>query len=181
MSSASPAVAAAEKSPLACDLVCEGGGVKGVGLAGAYSVLEEKGYTIENVAGTSAGAITAALIAAGYSASELHDVVFGMDFEQFLDEGWEDRVPLLGKASSVLLDTGIYEGNVFREWIAALLKKQNVETFGDLRTGDADPRYAHKLQVIASDVTARQLLVLPRTPRCSGSSRTSWTSRSPSG
>ena len=24
-----------------CDLVCEGGGVKGIGLAGAFSVLEE--------------------------------------------------------------------------------------------------------------------------------------------
>ncbi len=162
MSSANPAVAAAQKSPLACDLVCEGGGVKGVGLAGAFSVLEERGYTIENVAGTSAGAITAALIAAKYDASELRDIVFGMDFEQFLDEGWEDRIPGVGKAASVLLDTGIYEGDVFREWIADLLEKHNVETFGDLRTGDADPRYAHKLQVIASDVTARQLLVLPR-------------------
>jgi len=44
----------------AVDLVCEGGGVKGIGLAGAYSVLEEHGYQPNNVAGTSAGAITAA-------------------------------------------------------------------------------------------------------------------------
>ena len=49
------------------DLVCEGGGVKGIGLAGAYAALEEHGYKPQNVAGTSAGAITAALIAAGYT------------------------------------------------------------------------------------------------------------------
>ena len=57
------------------DLVCEGGGVKGIGLAGAYSVLEEHGYRPNNVAGTSAGAITAALIAAGYSSAELKKIV----------------------------------------------------------------------------------------------------------
>jgi NTE family protein len=42
-----------------CDLVCEGGGVKGIGLVGAFSVLEEHDFRPQNVAGTSAGAITA--------------------------------------------------------------------------------------------------------------------------
>ena len=45
------------------DRVCEGGGVKGIGLAGAFSLLEERGYKPQNLAGTSVGAITAALIA----------------------------------------------------------------------------------------------------------------------
>ena len=58
------------------DLVCEGGGVKGIGLAGAFSALEEHGYKPQNVAGTSAGAITAALIAAGYSAAEVKEIIF---------------------------------------------------------------------------------------------------------
>jgi NTE family protein len=43
-------------------------------------VLEEHGFRTQNVAGTSAGAITAALIAAGCTATELKDVIFGMDF-----------------------------------------------------------------------------------------------------
>ena len=42
---------------LRCDLVFEGGGVKGIGLAGAYAVLEERGYQWQNLAGSSAGAI----------------------------------------------------------------------------------------------------------------------------
>ena len=82
------------------DLVCEGGGVKGIGLAGAYSALEQAGYEPQNVAGTSAGAITAALIAAGYSADELREIVFELDFRQFEDRGWEDRVPLVGRPSA---------------------------------------------------------------------------------
>ena len=39
------------------DLVLEGGGVKGVGLVGAYSALSDAGYTFHRIAGTSAGAI----------------------------------------------------------------------------------------------------------------------------
>ncbi len=162
MAASDPAVAAALKSPTSCDLVCEGGGVKGVGLAGAYSLLEERGYRVQNVAGTSAGAITAALIAAGYTAAELKEIVFNLDFAQFQDKGWEDRIPVVGKAVSLLLDEGVFEGTRFYEWMRDLLEKKHIRTFADLKTGDPDPRYAYRLQVIASDVSARQLLVLPR-------------------
>ena len=49
---------------LVADLALEGGGVKGIGIVGAVSVLAEAGYRFARVAGTSAGAIAAALIAA---------------------------------------------------------------------------------------------------------------------
>src|SRR5207244_12637678 len=109
------------------DLVCEGGGVKGIGLAGAYSVLDERGYKPQNVAGTSAGAITAALIAAGYSSDELKEIVFGMDFRRFEDKSWEDRIPLAGVPLSILLTNGIYKGEAFLEWIRGLLAAKNVD------------------------------------------------------
>ncbi len=163
MATPGPAVAAANRpAELPVDLVCEGGGVKGIGLAGAYAVLEERGYVPHNVAGTSAGAITAALIAAGYAAEELRRIVVELDFGQFEDRGWEDRIPLAGVPLSILLDQGLFEGTRFLEWIRELLQAKGVRTFADLRTGSDDPRYAHRLQVIASDVTARRLLVLPR-------------------
>ena len=47
-----------------CDLVLEGGGVRGIALVGAISVLQERGYRFHRIAGTSAGAIVAALTAA---------------------------------------------------------------------------------------------------------------------
>ena len=37
------------------DLVLEGGGVKGIGLAGAFEALDRHGFRPENIAGTSAG------------------------------------------------------------------------------------------------------------------------------
>jgi NTE family protein len=145
-----------------CDLVCEGGGVKGIGLAGAYADLEEAGYVPGRVAGTSAGAITAALIAAGYKADELKEVVLSLDFRQFEDRGWEDRVPIVRNPLSLLLDQGIYEGEKFLAWMRGMLADKDVFTFGHLKTGEDDPRYAYKLQVVVSDVSARELLVLPR-------------------
>ena len=55
------------------DLVFEGGGAKGIVFVGALEVLldPQKGNRIRRLVGTSAGAITAALVAAGYSPEEL--------------------------------------------------------------------------------------------------------------
>ncbi len=67
------------------DGVFEGGGVKGIGLVGAVSVIEAAGYEFVNLAGTSAGAIVATLLAAGYSAAELKQTINGIDFNTFED------------------------------------------------------------------------------------------------
>ena len=99
------------------DLVFEGGGVKGIGLAGALATLEEREYRPQNIAGTSAGAITAALLAAGYSAAELREIIVSLDYRQFQDRAWEDKVPLVERSLSLLLDLGLYEGDRFLEWI----------------------------------------------------------------
>lgn len=53
------------------DLVFEGGGAKGVAFVGAMQAFESAGHTIGRIIGTSAGAITAASLAAGYSAEEM--------------------------------------------------------------------------------------------------------------
>ncbi len=45
---------------LKADVVLEGGGVKGIALVGALSVLMDAGYTFPRIAGTSAGAIVGA-------------------------------------------------------------------------------------------------------------------------
>ncbi|MDQ3067148.1 MAG: patatin-like phospholipase family protein [Actinomycetota bacterium] len=149
------------------DLVFEGGGVKGIGLAGALATLEERGYRPQNVAGTSAGAISAALLAAGYTAAELREIIMGLDYRAFQDKGWEDKVPLAERSLSMLLDLGLYEGTYFLEWIRERLEAKGVRTFADLVHPDYadDPRFRSRLQVIASDVTTHELLVLPRDAR----------------
>lgn len=53
------------------DLVFEGGGAKGMVFIGAYDEFRRRGYKHGRLLGTSAGAITAVLIAAGYTPDEM--------------------------------------------------------------------------------------------------------------
>jgi predicted acylesterase/phospholipase RssA len=49
------------------DVAFKGGGIKGAAFVGALAVLERSGHRFRRLIGTSAGAITAALLAAGYT------------------------------------------------------------------------------------------------------------------
>ena len=53
------------------DLVFEGGGAKGMVFVGAMQEFEARGHTHARLLGTSAGAITAALLSTGYSSQEM--------------------------------------------------------------------------------------------------------------
>jgi predicted acylesterase/phospholipase RssA len=61
-------------APAYVDVVFEGGGAKGVVFLGALEVLEGQGYQPRRLVGTSACAITAALLAAGYRSAQLAEV-----------------------------------------------------------------------------------------------------------
>jgi NTE family protein len=149
---------------LRANAVFEGGGVKGIGLVGAVAVAEERGYQWVNVAGTSAGAIVAALLAAGYSAAEIKGILASLDYKRFKDASAIDRIPLVGPLASLTFEKGIYEGKFFEDWIRELLLKKNVETFGDLILEEyrRNKRFRFKLRVIASDISRGRLLVLPQ-------------------
>lgn len=152
------------RNRLKADAVFEGGGVKGVGLVGAVAVAEEKGYQWVNVAGTSAGAIIAALVAAGYTQAEMKSILDELDYNRFKDTSLLDRVPFVGPMTSLIFEKGIYEGRFFENWMRGLLREKNVETFSDLVLEEYkdDERYRFKLRVIASDITRGRLLVLPQ-------------------
>jgi Predicted esterase of the alpha-beta hydrolase superfamily len=147
------------------DLVLEGGGVKGIGLVGAYAALTEAGYEIHRIAGTSAGAIVGALIAAGMAPSELERVMREVQYRRFEDDGFVDHFGLPGKALSLMFEKGIYEGNYLRSWLDGLLTKLGKRTFGDLRIDDPGsslpPEKAYRLVVMVSDVTRGELVRLP--------------------
>jgi NTE family protein len=147
-----------------CDAVFEGGGVKGIGLVGAIATTEEMGYEFVNVAGTSAGAIVAALVAAGYRATELSNIMQTLDYAEFKDKGLLDKIPLFGKILSLGLEKGIYEGTYLENWIREKLAAKRKHTFRDLVIEEHkdSPKYRYKLQVIASDVSRGRLLVLPQ-------------------
>jgi NTE family protein len=147
------------------DLVFEGGGVKGIGLVGAYSVLCDADYTVHRIAGSSAGAIVGALIAAGMEPKELEIVMRTIDYGRFQDEGFLDHLGNVGKGMSILFEKGIYEGRYLHEWLDGLLTALGKRTFGDLRIDDPNsslpPEKAYRLVVMTSDVSRGVLVRLP--------------------
>jgi NTE family protein len=147
------------------DLVCEGGGVRGIGLVGAVDALAAAGYRFPRVAGTSAGAIVASLVAALQVASEpltrLAEVMRSIDYRKFLDRNLIGQVPLIGGGLSLLLSDGVYRGAYLEQLLAGLLGDLGVRTFGDLSTGEESEQFAWSLVVTASDLSRRRLVRIP--------------------
>jgi len=148
------------------DLVLEGGGVKGLGLVGAISALEEHKFTFHRIAGTSAGAIVGSLTAAGLGSTAMKRMMQQIDYTKFRDKNLLDQVGPPGELVSLLVKKGVYEGNYLHTWLRGQLDKLGVRTFGDLRitddwAQDLPPEQRYKLVVIASDVTRGELVRLP--------------------
>lgn len=155
------------------DAVFEGGGVKGVALVGALQAFEEAGFQWQNVAGTSVGAIVAALIAVGYTAEELKEVMYGIDFRDLMDPAGIGKLPRVGPWLSLLFKQAMYQGDHFlsimRELIAKKTGKERF-TFADLilpkEPGDSEEdyvaKYKYRLRVVASDISENQMFILPQ-------------------
>ena len=155
------------------DLVMEGGGVKGIALAGALEVLEERGYRANRVAGSSAGSIAGALATAGIPAATIVEILRETDYRRFEDGPWWTR-PLAGKGLSILLHNGIHRGRYLTAWLEAQLAAHGgpgrTGTFADLLYRDPEDDAAppvqpqphqYRLVVTASDLTSGRLRLLP--------------------
>ena len=133
--------------------VFEGGGVKGIGLAGGVKAAEEFGIEFNGLAGTSSGAIVAALLASGYTADEMRNIILETPFSSFLTPSVLHRIRGVGPVLRIFIKKGMYSGERLEHWIRQLLKAKRVRTFGDLK--------GRKLKIVASDISQGKLLVLP--------------------
>jgi NTE family protein len=156
----------ARSTALKADLVLSGGGVKGIGLAGAVVALMEAGYAIQRVSGTSAGSIVGAILAAGadqLTSEQVEQITMTLPYRKFLDPTPITGIPLLGPAWGVVSETGIYKGDFAHDWIRSELASLGVRTFGDLAIDaqNLPPEQRYRLVVTVSDVTTGQLVRLP--------------------
>ena len=88
------------------DAVFEGGGVRGIAFIGAIQVMEASGYEWESLAGTSAGAVVAALLACGYSGEELMGIMSTLDYPVCSEKHGFIIYPLLAKRCRFFCDQG---------------------------------------------------------------------------
>lgn len=132
------------------NLVFEGGGVKGIAYVGALEVLDREGVLndIERVAGTSAGAMVAVMVALRYTAEEMRQVLESLNFKDFKDSS----KGILRDTIRLLKNYGWYKGDFFRNLMSKLIEKKtgNGEiTFEQLEeTG----KY-RKLYLVGADLT----------------------------
>lgn len=160
----------ANSSPLQADIVLEGGGVRGIGHVGALSVLEEKGHHWVNIAGTSAGAFVAALMAANYSSQEMYDIMRNeVNFRLFAQDRGLDGF-FLTEAIHLLRRGGFHTGNYIETFIRQKLMKAKpkpISTFKDLiipgrEQEPKDSIHRYRLTVIASNISQGLMLRLPQ-------------------
>lgn len=141
--------------------VFEGGGIRGIGHVGAACVFEKNGYEFINLAGSSAGAIVASLLAAGYQCDEIKKEMKQLDYMKFRQDSFWGRFGIAGKAVSILFRYGIYSADFFEQWLNNLLIQKGKVTFGDIKKNDDCGGSQYKLQITASDLTDQRLLILP--------------------
>ena len=77
------------------DLVFEGGGAKGMVFVGACEEFFRRGHSFDRLLGTSAGAITATLLAAGYSPQEMLTALVEKDGAKSVFAGFMEQPPPL--------------------------------------------------------------------------------------
>ncbi len=147
------------------DLVCEGGGVRGIGLVGAITALDAAGYRFPRAAGSSAGAVVASMVAALQTAGEpltrLVELMRTVDYRKLADPSLIGKVPLVGGALSLLVSDGLYQGAYLERFLTGVLGDLGVRTFGDLRTDEEPYQYAWSLVVTASDLSRGRLVRIP--------------------
>lgn len=98
-------------------LVMKGGGIKGLAYVGALELLETR-YEFRWFVGTSAGAIAAILLAAGYSVSELKDILQEKNFKDFFDAKFY-QVPF-----NLIFHKGMHRADAFTHWLDTLLARK---------------------------------------------------------
>ena len=111
----------------------EGGGIRGIAYGGALLELEQRGVLagLTRVGGTSAGAIQAVLLAVGYSAQEIIDVVNATPVQR-LNDG---RFIFFGGTHRLVKEYGWYRGDEFSTYLGELVarKTRNAHlTLGEL-------------------------------------------------
>lgn len=162
------------KLPLAADghyyadAVFEGGGVKGTAFLGVLRCFSEVGIRWKKVAGTSAGSITAALLASHRTIDELEELIGSLNYEADLLKEKKSKCILNGDPSDdlnqplrlmvnllLVRELGQYSTEPLKAWVQSALG--TLDTFGDVT--QSDPERA--LKIVISDISRGEMLVLP--------------------
>ncbi len=177
-------------APLTIDLALEGGGSKGIALNAALAEIFERGHVVRRLVGSSAGAIAAGLVAAGFTGKDLLQMSLGRTadglplFSEYVaepvvadsasaEQALTDvqvaslRLPAdLGRrlttarAALAFLDTGGFVSG--QGFVGWLVRTLEAKAPGlsRLTLGQLHARGGHHLTITVTDTTAKRLRAL---------------------
>lgn len=140
--------------------IFEGGGIRGVALAGAAAAALDAGLEFEHAVGTSAGALVCSLLAAGYSAEDLEGSADRIRWPELLRPVAGSRLPGIGRHFALLTRKGLYRSARLEEVWGGLLAERGVSVFGDLRPGS--------LGIVVTDLSHSRGILFPEGLRVYG-------------
>ncbi|MFC4022815.1 patatin-like phospholipase family protein [Oceanobacillus longus] len=135
------------------DGVFSGGGVKAFAYVGVLESMKEQNLQLERVAGTSAGAIVASFIAAGFELDEIKELISQLDLTQLVDPPVLTKLLPFTKWLFLYRVLGINKGDKLERWLELTLARKNIHTFHDIKPG--------YLKVVVSDLSLGKLIVIP--------------------
>lgn len=127
------------------NLALKGGGVRGIAFVGALRELEAAGMlsNLQRVAGTSAGALVAAMISAGHSVDSIDGLMRHLDFKKF-EESWN---PL-----RIATHYGLYSGNYILDFMTEVLEQSPKGLHADCTFTQLKTASGTDLYVFATDL-----------------------------
>lgn len=146
-------------------LALSGGGARGLAHIGVLQRIEEVGYPLDSITGTSAGALVGALYASGFSGREIEDLFSRLDLTRaFLEPLWRNPGETLGEQEDrndtflsverhdgrVSLAQGLRSGVEVQHTLQALLARGAYFSGGDFN------RLQRPLRVLATNLETGQ-------------------------
>lgn len=145
--------------------VFEGGGAKGVAYSGALRAMKEKKCWFRGVAGASAGAITAALVAAGLHPEEMEEATDSA-LKQVQTKVWVGLRRLRN-------ETGYFPSNSLRVWLDNLLKERiaqrtSIHPESGVTFAQLYDTTKIELNIVAADLSLKRQIIFSHneTPNC---------------
>jgi len=149
-------------------LALSGGGAKGSAHIAVIELLEANNIPVDYIAGTSIGAYVGGLYALGYSAAEVKQIMFNVDFESgFSDAIPREKLPFRRKQQldifNVGLALGYRDGKILFPW--GLLYGQSMaavyrRSVGNIPDFDSFDDLAIPFHALATDLATSKVVVL---------------------
>ncbi|MEY3398192.1 MAG: hypothetical protein RL220_786 [Bacteroidota bacterium] len=139
-------------------LVFEGAGIRGIAYCGVVKAIEQYGLSdsLQSVAGTSAGAMTALMLSLGYTSDEMEKVISSTAFERFND----GSMGLGGGIARLTRRFGWYHSDRLDQFIASIITKKHADR--DINFRQLHERGCADLYVTATSINNQKLIVFSR-------------------